>query len=127
MLAAMDVLGKVPHARMGLLPVSTREKHIQSSRLSAHANAHATEVATAVFLDSIFKRDHRINLARPAVDATMMPDGSTIPHAYIIPHLSLIPCNTMPLRLSANNVVDEYHSTTSANIQQLLQKRCPKR
>jgi hypothetical protein len=87
------------------------EKHIQSSRLSAHANAHATEVATAVFLDSIFKRDHRINLARPAVDATMTPDGPAILHAYIIPHLSSIPCSTMPPSLSANNVVDEYHST----------------
>jgi hypothetical protein len=37
--------------------------------LSTHANAHATEAATAVFLDSIFKRDHRIDLAIPAIDA----------------------------------------------------------
>ncbi|KAK1660912.1 hypothetical protein QYE76_049071 [Lolium multiflorum] len=41
----------------------------------------------------------------------MTPDGSAILHAYINPHLSSIPCSTMPPSLSANNVVDEYHST----------------
>jgi hypothetical protein len=41
----------------------------------------------------------------------MTPNGSTILHAYIIQDLSSIHCTTMPLRLSANNVVDEYHST----------------
>jgi hypothetical protein len=56
-----------------------------------HVNAHATEDATAVFVDPIYKWDHHINLERPAVDATMRPDGSTIMHAYIIPHPSSIP------------------------------------
>jgi hypothetical protein len=90
-------------------PPIAGEKHIQSSRLSAHANTHTTEVATTIFLDSIFKRDPRINLARPAVDGTMTPDVSTILHAYITPHPSSIPCSTMPSRLSANNVIDELH------------------
>jgi hypothetical protein len=57
------------------------EKHIKSSRLSTHANAHATEVATTVFLKFIFKREPHINLARHVLDAIMTPDGSTILHA----------------------------------------------
>ncbi|KAK1684058.1 hypothetical protein QYE76_044906 [Lolium multiflorum] len=69
------------------------EKHIQSS------------IATVVFLDSIFKRDHRINLARPVFDATMAPNGSTDLHAYIILHPSSILCSTMPPRISANNMI----------------------
>ncbi|KAK1652774.1 hypothetical protein QYE76_070579 [Lolium multiflorum] len=64
------------------------EKHIQSSRLSAYANAHAMEVATAVFLNSIFKRDHRIGHARPAIDAATASDDSTILRESITLHLS---------------------------------------
>jgi hypothetical protein len=41
----------------------------------------------------------------------MTPDGSINLHGYIIPHPSSILCNIMPPRLSANNMVDEYHST----------------
>ncbi|KAK1641529.1 hypothetical protein QYE76_059334 [Lolium multiflorum] len=71
------------------------EKHIQSSKLSAYANAHAIEVATAVFLDSIFKRDHRIDHARPAIDAATAPDDSTILRKSITLHPSrdtIAPC-----------------------------------
>jgi hypothetical protein len=64
------------------------EKHIQSSRLPAYANAYAIEVATAVFLDSIFKRDHRIDHARPAIDAATAPDDSTILRESITLHPS---------------------------------------
>ncbi|KAK1696593.1 hypothetical protein QYE76_013290 [Lolium multiflorum] len=99
------------HKPTNNLTLAPKWEAIQSSRLSAHANAHAIEVATAIFLDPIFKRDHRINLARPTVDATKTSDGSTILHAYIIPHPSSIPRSTMPPRLSAIDVVDEYHST----------------
>ncbi|KAK1625915.1 hypothetical protein QYE76_000230 [Lolium multiflorum] len=75
------------------------EKHIQSSRLSAHANTHAIEVATAIFLDSIFKRDHRIGHARPAIDAATAPDDSTILRTSITLHPSSRYHYTMPRRL----------------------------
>ena len=87
------------------------EKHIQSSRLSAHANTHATEIATAVFLAPIFKRDHRIDFARPVVDVTMTPDSSTILHVSCSLHPSSIPCSSTPPRIINVNVVDEHHST----------------
>jgi hypothetical protein len=54
------------------------EKHNQSSRSSAHAIAHAVEIVTVVFLEPISKRNHRINLAIPAIDATMMPNSTTV-------------------------------------------------
>jgi hypothetical protein len=55
----------------------------------------------------------------------MTPDGSTILHAYIIPHPSSIPCSTMPPRLNANNVVDEYHSTNIRHHPAAAQKMMP--
>ncbi|KAK1621287.1 hypothetical protein QYE76_026804 [Lolium multiflorum] len=64
------------------------EKHIQSCKLSAYANAHAVGVATTVFLDSIFKRDHRIDHARPVIDAATAPDDSTILRVSITLHPS---------------------------------------
>ncbi|KAK1620100.1 hypothetical protein QYE76_025617 [Lolium multiflorum] len=90
------------------------EKHIQSNTLSAHANTHAAEIATDVFLAPIFKRDHRIDLARHAIDVTMTPDNSIIMHVSCSPRPSSIPCSSTPPRIINVNMVDEHHSTKDA-------------
>ncbi|KAK1627170.1 hypothetical protein QYE76_001485 [Lolium multiflorum] len=94
------------------------EKHIQSSRLSTHTNAHAIEVATAVFLDSIFKRDHRITHARLAIDAATAPDDTTILRASIT---SVSDTTPMPRRLGrhSKHCSPQHHHPLSAP------KRCP--
>jgi hypothetical protein len=60
------------------------EKHNQSSKPSACIIAHAAEISSAVFLEPIFKRNQRIDFAKPAIGATMTPASSTILRASII-------------------------------------------
>jgi hypothetical protein len=89
------------------------EKHNQSSRPSAHDIAHAAEITTVVFLEPISKRDHRIDLARPAIDAAMAPYETTILRTSITLRPSPRHHCIMPPRLDDAEAAKAHRSTSA--------------
>jgi hypothetical protein len=92
------------------------------------APASAPEVAASVFREPIFRRNPCIDLARPAVNATMMPDSATALREFIKPCPSPRLRCSMPPRPANDDVVDKtplHRSTPDHSSQHLLQKRCP--
>jgi hypothetical protein len=73
----------------------------------------AAEIATAVFLEPISKRSHRIDLARPAIDVATAPDDTTILRASITLRPSPRHHCTMLPRLDDADTAETHRSTST--------------
>jgi hypothetical protein len=66
-----------------------------------------------VFLDPIFKRDHRIDHARPVIDAATVPNDSTVLRASITLHPSPRHHYTMPRQLDDADTAKAHRSISA--------------